>query len=74
MTQAEHRALLAVIRRIRGRAIICNYANEVYDAALADWYKVEFPMATNLAGERLERTEIVWLNYDPTTTKLWLPK
>ena len=74
MTKAEHRALLAKIKQIQGRAMICNYANDAYNAALADWHRRTFRGAANVAGNRFERTEVVWMNYDPTHTTLWKPE
>ncbi len=73
MTQAEHPALLAAINRLQGKAIICNYANPLYDQALSGWHRQEFLTAANLTGHRLPRTEVVWLNYNPNATALWLP-
>ena len=43
--------------------------NEIYDEMLGDWRTLDYEMTTSLANskvkERTERTETVWMNYDP---------
>lgn len=59
MDEADHRALLAALRRLRGMVILSGYPSDLYDAALADWQRVERPA---LADGARKRTEVLWIN------------
>lgn len=59
-TDADHRALAAVLHTLAGMVILSGYACELYDRELfADWTRHE--RATYADGGR-DRTEVVWLN------------
>lgn len=58
-TREQHVALLEVLRSLSCAVILSGYASELYDAALADWRRVEFPGDSHIGP----RTEVAWLNY-----------
>ncbi len=59
MSDAEHVALLAMLRNLAGRVVLSGYASPLYDEALADWGRVT--LDTFADGARA-RTEVLWLN------------
>jgi hypothetical protein len=69
MTEADHRELLDVLRRCRGRVMLSGYPSRLYDQALARWSRWTFELPNNAAGgERKGReTEVLWMNFDPGT-------
>jgi DNA adenine methylase len=69
MTEADHRELLDVLLRCRGRVMLSGYPSRLYDQALARWSRRTFELPNNAAGgERKGReTEVLWMNFDPGT-------
>jgi DNA adenine methylase len=65
MTDAQHRQLLALIKRSRAKVTISGYANEMYDGALAGWRRRELDLANHSAGgrEKQRRVEVLWWNF-----------
>lgn len=61
-TDDDHRRLLTVIRRAPCMVVVSSYANDLYAAALADWRVVAFPGDSHTGP----RTEVAWLNFQPT--------
>lgn len=61
MSDEQHIALLCQLRSIRGRAMVCNYANPIYDDALKDWKRVERQHYAGGSGPQM-RTEILWIS------------
>lgn len=60
MTDAEHRALAAVLHRLRGMVVLCGYPSELYSEDLfSDW---ESYSRRAQADHGKARTEVVWLN------------
>jgi DNA adenine methylase len=59
MTDAEHAALLAVVRELKGMVVISGYASPLYDEALAGWRRVRRLASIQGGGER---TEVLWIN------------
>lgn len=60
MTDADHRELARVLRRVRGGVVLSGYASPLYDQELyRDWHRVERP---GLADGARERTEVIWVN------------
>ena len=71
MTFDDHRELLDILRRIKGKAMLSGYAHPLYDEALSAWQRVEIDVtcssSTRLIDEGAERrrprrTEVVWAN------------
>jgi DNA adenine methylase len=60
MTEDQHRALLALIKRLPCRVQVSGYPSELYARELAGWRVVEFEAMTR--GGR-KATECLWMNY-----------
>ena len=64
MTNSDHRALAQTLNSIKGKVALSGYHGPLYDELYHNWWRIE-------AGPKLchsvkkERTEILWLNYDP---------
>ncbi len=69
MGEADHRELLATLKRCVGKVMLSGYRNELYDRELADWNRVDFAIDNKAAGGATKRqmTESVWMNYAPPT-------
>lgn len=63
MSEAEHEKMLETILAIKGKALIFNYANGVYDKALKAWKRVEFETFTGMGmrGNNAPRTDVLWI-------------
>lgn len=60
MTDDEHRALAAVLRRVKGYVVLSGYRCDLYDRELyPDWESRE---RATLADGAASRTEVAWLN------------
>jgi DNA adenine methylase len=64
----QHEELLAALRACRAKVLLSNYPNDLYDSTLADWHRLQIKTWTGQGGSREDRTEVVWMNYDPPTT------
>lgn len=62
--EASHVDLLAALLQCRASIVLSGYASDLYDAALADWARIEIPTTTGQGGTRQERTEVIWSNRD----------
>ena len=66
MTDAEHCDLAALLRGIKGRAVLSGYRSRLYDELFAGWHRVD-------ADEKLcnsskgKRRESLWMNFKPET-------
>jgi DNA adenine methylase len=67
MTLNDHRAFLDVAASSVGKFMISGYANDLYDQALAGWWRLTFDLPNNAAGGDAKRrmTEVLWCNFDP---------
>lgn len=61
MTDEQHGLLLSLLLTLRASIAISGYRHPIYDAALGDWRRLDFPAMTR-AGLA---TESVWMNYEP---------
>lgn len=59
LTDADHVALLALLKRLPCMVMVSGYASPLYAAALADWRLVTFTAATRGAPA----TEHLWCNF-----------
>jgi DNA adenine methylase len=59
MTAADHGALLACLRDLRGMVVLSGYPSAAYDGALPGWRRV---VIAALADGARARTECLWLN------------
>ena len=65
----DHIRLLRMSRNLKGKVIICGYANDLYDDLLDGWARVglrgkSFASPRN-GGKLPDRTLYLWMNYDP---------
>lgn len=61
--EVDRPALVDALRRQRGAVAVSGYEGDFDEL---DWRKVEFPTTTSLAsGDRLRRTDCLWVNFDP---------
>lgn len=65
----DHRALLALLQKIEGMAVISGYPSDLYDEALDDWVRVD--RVTRGGTSNGERTEVLWLS--PSVMRAKLP-
>ena len=69
----DHIRLLRMSRNLKGKVIICGYANDLYDDLLDGWARVRLrgrSFASPRNGSKLpERTLSLWMNYDPPSRR-----
>ena len=63
LTVEDHAELLDMLDGLEGRVILSGYPSDLYDQALARWWRVE---RDALADGARARTEVLWMNYDPS--------
>lgn len=64
MSEGDHRDLANLLKSLRGKVLISGYASKLYDAELyGEWVREERPSLADGAGKR---TEVVWMNYEPS--------
>ncbi len=65
MTEQDHRALLEVLLRCRGKVVLSGYPSALYERALGGWRVVQFDVANHAAGGAAKKreTECLWLNW-----------
>jgi DNA adenine methylase len=65
MDEAQHIALLKVLREVQGMVMVSGYPNQLYDDLLHDWkrYTLEIPNQASGAREKRVMVEKIWLNY-----------
>jgi DNA adenine methylase len=59
MSGVDHVELLACLCDLKGYVILSGYANDLYDATLTDWLRIE--RAAYADGAK-KRTEVLWIN------------
>ena len=62
MTNGQHEALAAALRRIRGRAVLSGYRTALYDELYAGWRRIDAPERL-CRSARKPRRESLWLNF-----------
>jgi DNA adenine methylase len=67
MSEADHVALLDVIRQCVGKVMLSGYPSLLYDEALAGWHRVVFDVANHAASGdvKARKQEVVWCNFEP---------
>lgn len=68
MTEQEHRDLAGLLKGLRGKVLISGYASELYEDLYAGWVRKE---RKHLADGAQERTEVIWMNYEPNDAPLF---
>lgn len=59
MTDADHEALAAQLRSVRGMVVLSGYHGALYDGLFRDWARVE---REALADGAAKRVEVLWFN------------
>ncbi len=62
MTDDQHAELAAVLRKLRGRAVLSGYGTDLYDRLFADWRRIDAPERL-CHSVRRPRRESLWLNF-----------
>ena len=62
MSDGEHETLAALLRSIRGRAILSGYRTPLYDHLFRDWRRIDAPERL-CHSVRKPRQESLWLNF-----------
>lgn len=60
--EASHAKLIKALLRARAGVVLSGYVSELYDNALADWWRIEIPTITGQGGTKQARTEVIWSN------------
>ena len=65
MTEADHRQLLEVLVRCKGKVALSGYRSELYDRTLKAWTCHEFELPNNAAAGKAKRrmVECLWCNF-----------
>lgn len=63
--EADHRALADALHRCKAKVMLSGYPSPLYDELYGDWNEEAILARSDNAVER-ERTEVVWMNYEPT--------
>lgn len=64
-SDADHHALLELVKQSSAHVALSGYASDLYDTALADWERITIPAYSQSDSAR---TEVVWMNYQPAPT------
>lgn len=64
MTEAQHFDMLNGLRECRGKVFLSGYRSPMYDEALKDWKRHDFPMANHSGHGKVKqnRIECLWVN------------
>lgn len=65
MSDVDRAGLLDVLLTVEGKVMLSGYRNDLYDARLSHWRRVEWDVALHSSGGPVKgrRTECLWLNY-----------
>lgn len=66
MDEEEHIILLETLKEVKGRVAISGYPSALYDDLLRGWNVEERELSSSFKtqGERLTRSESLWMNYE----------
>jgi DNA adenine methylase len=66
MTEEDHRALLNLLVKCKGKVMLSGYPSELYDQILAGWRRHEFDLPNNAAAgkQKSRETEVLWCNFE----------
>lgn len=63
MTDREHEALAACLKKVSGKVAVSGYASELYEDLYSGWTKLEAPKR-QINSSKAERSEVLWINYE----------
>lgn len=58
----QHSELLAAVLECKAAVLLSGYASNLYETALAGWWRVEIHTQTGQGGDNRGRTEVLWSN------------
>jgi DNA adenine methylase len=73
MTDGQHRLLARTLHAVQGKVAVSGYHSKLMDALYGDWRRIEAPAKkahstnTGADNEKQERSEVLWINYEPPT-------
>lgn len=76
MSDDEHRKLAEVLHNVEGKVAVSGYHCELFDELYRDWNYIDAPAKkahstnTRNSGEKRERVEVLWVNYEVKNVKL----
>lgn len=65
MTDEDHKTLLKSLKNHKGSVVLSGYPSELYDTELSGWYRVTRSGYSEYQGCTKERTEVLWMNFQP---------
>lgn len=65
MSAEDHRQLLEVLIKCKGKVMASGYPSALYDETLAGWNRHTFDLPNNAAGglAKARETEVLWCNF-----------
>lgn len=67
MNDDQHVELLNVLKECSSSVVLSGYRSSLYDSIVGDWNRLDLAVtASAMLGDRPQRTESLWLNYEPT--------
>jgi DNA adenine methylase len=67
MTNEDHERFASGVRVLKGMVLVSGYASDLYETLFWDWQRVERKAHADGA---LDRTEVLWMNYEPPQGEL----
>lgn len=72
----SHRRLAKALHATPASVILSGYPSDLYDELYGDWHQIDIPVlahsSNSVTASRGQRTEVLWLNYDPEPSQLQL--
>lgn len=69
-TDEDHKKLAARLHETKAKVAISGYPSELYNGLYGDWRRIDYQartaMGTGRNSEEAQRTECLWVNYDPS--------
>lgn len=62
MTDAQHLALLDVLKTVQGQVMITGYASDLYDDSLTGWQRLTRKSYAAAGAGAQERAEVLWIS------------
>lgn len=69
----DHEDLARALHATPAKVILSGYPSPLYEDLYADWHRIEIPVRVHSSNavtvERGQRTEVLWLNYEPVAER-----
>ena len=65
MTFEDHEQLLEELLKVRGKVMLCGYANQLYNSVLKGWTTKDFKIDSKMGHGKKKATKVerLWMNY-----------